>query len=376
MGPIHRLYELGQSVWLDLLDRDVLHSGELDRLISDEGIRGLTSNPTRFEHALATGTTYDDDIRRAHHAETDAHVLERIMVRDAQVACDKLRSVHEASGGRDGFASIDLSPLVAHDTEGAVGEARRLWWKVSRPNLMVKIPATNEGVATIFRCLSEGININATLIFSETRYLDVVDAYLRALEGRAGRSEPIDRVAAVTSFFLSRVDAKVDEALDALGEDEPVGEPTVPLRGRIAIANALVVREDFDAMKCGGRWIRLARLGAKPQRLSWASTSPKDEAYDALRYIEALVAPGTVATMTLEVFHAYLRAHGEESCFIRELDDAFVDPHHVLESLGSLGIDLRAIARGLETDGVRQFADSFRASLVRIAQKRRSISAA
>jgi transaldolase len=374
MNDERGLRERDPSIWLDILDRDLLHSVELDRWIGGGGLHGVTSNPSRFEQALATGSTYDEDIRRAHHEETDAHVLERVMVRDAQVACDKFQSVNEASGGHEGFASIDLSPLVAHDTEGAVSEARRLWHKVGRKNLMVKIPATREGVATTFRCLSEGINVNATLVFSETRYLDIADAYLRALEGRCHRGEPLDAVSSVVSFFVSRVDARVDEALAALG-----GTTCHALRGQIGIANAKVVHEDCEYLHGGSRWKRLAAEGAKPQRLVWASTSPKDLPSplpqgrgSPLRYVDALAGRGTVATMTPEAFRVYCELERGEERLAAGRDDA----HGALASVHALGIDLRAIANELEHEGVHRFADSFRASLAHIKGKRRSLSAA
>jgi transaldolase len=376
MNDERGLRERDPSIWLDILDRDLLQSVELDSWIGRGGVRGVTSNPSRFERALATGCTYDEDIRRAHHEETDAHVLERVMVRDAQIACDKFGSLYEASGGLEGFASIDLSPLVARDTEGAVSEARRLWYKVGRKNLMVKIPATREGVATTFRCLSEGINVNATLVFSETRYLDIADAHLRALEGRAHRGEPLEPVRSFVSFFVSRVDARVDEALATLGMS--TGHA---LRGRIGIANAKVVHEDSEYLHGGMRWKKLAAVGAKPQRLVWASTSPKDLASaiplgraGALRYVDALAGGGTVATMTPEAFRVYCERElerGEE-----QVASGRDDAHGALASLRSLGIDLRAIAHELEHEGVHRFADSFRASLAHIKGKRRSLSAA
>jgi transaldolase len=357
-------------VWIDLLDRSVLRSVELDRLIREHGVRGLTSNPTQLERTLTLRSTYDEDIRRSHRAETDAHVLERILVADARLACDKLMPIYEATDRRDGFASIDLSPLVAHDTEGAVGEAQRLWYKVARPNLMVKVPATREGVATVFRCIEEGINVNVTLLFSESRYLDVVDAYLRGLECRVARGEPIERLASVTSLFVSRVDAKVDQALSFLPEARACD--AAALRGAIAIANAKVIHEDYEDVVAGRRWARLARAGAKTQRLSWASTTPKDVSYGPLHYVDALIGADTVATMTPETLQAYV-AHATPSA---PLSSGRAAAHRSLAALGGLGIDLRALSLELEADGVRQFADSFHSSLDLIAHKRRSLSAA
>src|SRR5262245_18372232 len=296
MNPIAQLVDLGQSPWLDFLDIDLIRTGELDRLIG-AGLRGVTSNPTIFQKALSSGS-YDTDLRTAHPGATDAHVLERWMVRDIQLACDRLRPVYDREGGRDGFASIEVSPLLAHDVEGTVAEAERLWHKVARPNVLIKIPATREGVQAIFRTLGDGINVNVTLLFSVERYLEVVDAYMAALEGRIARKLPIATIASVASFFVSRVDTKVDKALDAL--KGPLAERGKKLRGRIAIANAKIAYAKLGMVTATERFARLGASGARPQRLLWASTSSKDPAYDDLHYVDALVGKDTIATMTKE----------------------------------------------------------------------------
>jgi transaldolase len=370
MDSIQRLLSLGQSVWLDFLDRDLLRNHKLVRMVRHDGLRGLTSNPTIFQKALAIGGAYDDDIRNAHREETNAHVLERAMVHDLQAACDALRPAYESTGGADGFASIEVSPLLAHDTEGSVGEARRLWHKVARPNLMVKIPATHEGIAAIFRCLCEGININITLLFSVARYGEVHDAYVRALEERVARGEPIDRIASVASFFVSRVDTKVDKALDAVHGTEAMRARA--LRGHVAIANAKIAYEAWEETTKGARYAALARAGARPQRLLWASTSTKDPAYDDLYYVEALVGRDTVDTMTLATFEVYQHRGDPRPSLSERREEA----HRELEELADLGIDFDVIAKELEDDGVRSFADAFRTSLEGIAEKRRRLSAA
>lgn len=370
MNPIHRLWELGQSAWLDFIDRALLTSGELTRMIERDGLRGLTSNPTIFQKSIAASADYDDFIRAASSAESDVDVLGRLMVRDLTLACDALRPVYESSEGADGFASIEVAPSLARDTAGSIEQARRLWKQVARPNLMVKIPGTREGLPAIERCLAEGININITLLFSVPRHLEVVDAYLRALEARVARNEPIDRIASVASFFVSRVDTKVDKALDALsGSKKECGRP---LRGRIAIANAKRAYDQFEHILVGERWQRLADRGARPQRLLWGSTSSKDPAYPELYYVEALIGAHTVDTMTPECFRAFLD-HGSPE---RRLADGREVAEQQIAGLATLGLDLEEAARELEEEGVAAFAASFDRAIDSIATKRRKLQAA
>lgn len=364
MNPIRRLHELGQSVWLDYVDRKLLTSGELDRLIINDGLGGITSNPTIFQKAIAGSSDYDDAIARAPASETTERVLERLMVKDLALACDKLRTVYDTSRGTDGFASIEVAPGAANDSARTIAEATRLWCAVDRPNLMVKIPGTRAGLAAIRECLGRGINVNITLLFSVTRYREVLEAYLGALEGRAARHEAIDRVASVASFFVSRVDAKVDKALDEL----PAGtrEAGRSLRGAIGIANATLAHEHYEQICATDRWRELAERGAHPQRLLWASTSPKDPAYRDLHYAEALVGPDTVDTMTPETLRAY-RDHGEPVARLRtERDEA----HARLAHLAKLGIDLTKITDTLEEEGIASFAESHARTLKDIAAKR------
>jgi transaldolase len=370
MNPIHRLRGLGQSAWLDFIDRALLTSGELERLIEQDGLRGLTSNPTIFQKSIAASADYDELIQGAPPSDADAVVLERLMVRDLTLACDQLRPIYDGSDGADGFASIEVAPSLARDTEGSIERARRLWNEVSRPNLMVKIPGTLEGLPAIERCLAEGININITLLFSVPRYLEVVEAYLSALEARVARDRPIDRIASVASFFVSRIDTKVDKALDALhGAGWERGRA---LRGRIAIANAQHAYEHFERILADERWERLASRGARPQRLLWGSTSPKDPAYPDLYYIDALAGAQTVDTMTPACFHAYLD-HGSPAPRLVEGQDR---AHRELDGLSALGIDLEEVAQDLEEEGVAAFAASFDEALASIAVKRLQIRAA
>jgi transaldolase len=354
MNAIHRLRELGQSVWLDFVNHELVESGELRRMIEHDGISGLTSNPTIFEKSIARSKDYDDLIEGAAPDETVARIFERICVRDIQLACDAFRATYEATAGADGFASIEVSPLAAHDTEESITQTRRLWTSVARPNVMVKIPGTREGLRAIEQCLAAGINVNITLLFSVERYEEVANAYLHALEHRRSAGMPIDRVASVASFFVSRVDVKID--------------PKVPpeLRGRAAIANAKIAFEAHDRIFSGPRWQSLAALGARPQRVLWASTSPKDPAYPDVFYAEALAGPDSVDTMTKETVRAYLD-HGRPEL---RLTKNVADAHTLLAQLGMRGVDFAKALAELEDEGVQAFAKSYAEALATIAKKR------
>lgn len=364
MNRLRRLEALGQSVWLDFIDRQLLASGELDRLIAEDGLRGLTSNPTIFQKAIASSNDYDGLIRSAPASASTQSLLERLMSAELTVACDKLRPVYEGSGGSDGFGSIEVAPGLARDCPGSVEAACRLWSAVDRPNLMVKIPGTRAGLPAIESCLAHGININITLLFSVPRYREVVEAYLRALEARAARNDAVDRIASVASFFVSRVDTKVDKALDTLPGAQRAAARA--LRGRIAIANAKLAYEEYERIYASERWKVLAARGAHPQRLLWASTSTKDPAYPDVYYVDALIGPDTVDTMTPASMHAYLE-HGEPQARLAwERDRA----HEQMVELGPLGIDFGRVAEELEDEGVASFADSYGKALESIAKKR------
>ena len=365
MNRIRRLEELGQSVWLDHIDHELIASGELERLVWRDGLRGVTSNPTIFQKAIAGSQSYDALLRDAAPSETDEALLERVMVRELTRACDVLRPVYDATGGGDGFASIEVAPSVASDCAGSVEQACRLWAAVARPNLMVKIPGTQAGLPAIESCLAHGININVTLLFSVPRYREVVEAYFKALEGRASRNEPVERIASVASFFVSRVDTKVDEALDALeGERRSAGRA---LRGKIGIANARLAYAEYERLYTSARWKRLAARGARAQRLLWASTSTKDPEYPDVYYIDALAGPETVDTMTPESFRAYLD-HGDPAS---RLEDGRDRAREQMEALASLGIDFSRVADELEDEGVEKFAKSYDEAVKSIAAKRK-----
>ncbi len=368
MHPIHSLRALGQSVWLDFIDHRMLASGKLERMIDADGLAGLTSNPTIFQKSIDASTSYDDVIRSASPSETDEAIFERIQVRDIRLACDLFRSLYEKSGGGDGFVSIEVPPSYARDTKGSIEQARKLWDKVNRRNVMVKIPGTREGLAAIETCLADGININITLLFSVARYVDVAQAYMRAQEARAHRGEPIDRVASVASFFVSRVDTKVDKVLDGLAE--PERERAKALRGQIAIANAKIANAECERIVASDRFRRLEGSGARRQRLLWASTSTKDPAYPDTYYAEALIGPNTIDTMTLETFRAYID-HGKPEVRLTKNGRA----KEMLAALAGVGIDMMRVTDELEDEGIRLFSQSYDKAIASIAEKRKTLAA-
>jgi transaldolase len=367
-NPLVRLGALGQSPWLDYITRDLLQTGELRRLIAEDGLRGMTTNPTIFEKAVAGSDRYDADIRSlADGGLKPGEIFEALAVADVRAACDLFLSLYEATDGGDGFVSIEVSPELAADTEGTVREARRLWEAVDRPNIMIKIPGTLEGLPAVTRCLARGINVNVTLLFSVERHRQVMEAYLTALEQRRARRDPINRLASVASFFVSRVDTKLDPVLEKHGDPAARG-----LRGTIAIANALVAYDAFQQTFRGPRWDALAREGARVQRPLWASTSTKDPAYQDTHYVEPLVAPDTVNTLPPETFAAY-RDHGRPAvCFAAALPQA----RERLETLVRVGIKLEDVTRALESEGVQKFTASYAALLNGVGQKAMALSGA
>ena len=371
VNPLQRLGELGQSVWYDFIRRDLYQGPDLKRLIDEEGLRGMTSNPTIFQKAIAESPLYDEDIRRAGAAGKDpAAIFEALAVADVRAAADIFRPVYDASGGDDGFVSIEVGPRLARDTQGTIAEARRLWSSCGRPNVMVKIPGTAEGIPAIRQCLSEGININITLLFSVPRYREVMEAYLSALEDRVRRKEKVDRIRSVASFFVSRVDTNVDKKLDALTKS---GNPKAAiLRAKLAIANARVAYQAFQEVFGAPRFGGLKGEAARLQRPLWASTSTKDPSLPDLYYVEALIAPTSVDTMPPETFAAY-RDHGDPKVRIAE---DLPGAQAAFRQLAEVGIDFAAVARELEDEGVQKFSDSFDGVIRTIAEKERSMRVA
>jgi len=353
---------LGQSIWLDYIDRRLLTGGELKRLV-DIGVRGLTSNPTIFEKAVSDSTDYDgamhDAVRASPHANASA-ICEKLMTEDIKMAADILRPVYDASEGADGFVSLEVSPRLARDAAGTIAEAKRLWREVDRPNLMIKVPGTREGVPAIEALIAEGINVNATLLFSAAHSEAVASAYIRGLE----RHPQPRRVASVASFFVSRVDTVVDKALERVGTPKALA-----LRGKTAIANTKSVYARFQETFHGDSFARLRQRGARVQRPVWGSTSTKNPTYSDVLYIEGLIGPDTVNTMPPETLKAYL-AHGAvQPSLLQGLDDA----RQCLAEAGHLGIDLAAVTEQLQVDGVAAFAASFDKLLAAIDGKRQRL---
>jgi transaldolase len=377
VNPLRRLAELGQSVWYDYIRRDLYRGSELKRLIEEDGLRGMTSNPTIFEKAIAETELYDEDMRRlASEGADSATIFESLAVDDVRRAAETFQSVHETTGGDDGFVSIEVRPQLARDTEGSVAEARRLWKACDRPNVMVKIPATEEGIPAIRRCLSEGININITLLFSVPRYRQVMEAYLQAMDERIGAGQAVEHVRSVASFFVSRVDTNVDKKLDGIATDEGRADRdrqrARDLRGKVAIANARIAYQAFQEVFAGSRFARLKEKGVRHQRPLWASTSTKDPAYPDLYYVEALVAPDSVNTMPPETFEAY-RDHGDPKVRIH---DDLPAAHSVFRGLAELKIDEQQISRELEAQGAEKFFDSYDRVLKAVEKKEELIDAA
>ena len=364
LNPLLRLGLLGQSVWYDYITRDLIGSGTLTRLITEDGLRGMTSNPTIFDKAIAGSRLYDDDIRRlSEQGRTTSEIFEALAVADVQSACDAFTPVHRQSGGTDGFVSLEVSPTLAHNTQGTIREAERLWKAVGRPNAMIKIPGTRAGLPAITQSIAAGINVNVTLLFAVERYAEVIDAFLEGVERRLDRGLPVQSIASVASFFVSRVDGKVDALLDRT--------PGHPLRGKIAVANACSAYGVFERTLTTTRWARLARAGARPQRPLWASTSTKDPRLPDIYYVEQLVAPRTVNTMPPETLEAY-RDHGKPA--VRIHDGVAAAPGLLLE-LSEGGIDLGSVTRELEDDGVAKFAASHAAVLAGIEAKAGALAA-
>jgi transaldolase/glucose-6-phosphate isomerase len=357
VNPVQQLHELGQSVWLDYIRKDLLESGELAQLISDGEVRGVTSNPTIFQQAIGNSSLYDEAARSMAQAGwSDEQVFESLAVDDIRAATDLFLPVYEDSEGADGFVSIEVSPRLAYDTSATLGEARRLWSEVNRPNVMIKIPATEPGLPAIEQAISEGINVNVTLVFSLKRYAQVMQAYLQGLERRLQAGHSLDHVASVASFFVSRVDTLVDGLLEALLREEgPKAPRAVALLGKAAIANAKLAYAQFKAFFDDDRFTLLLEQGARLQRPLWASTSTKNPAYRDVLYVENLIGPHTVNTLPPATLASF-REHGQAALSIEEGLSA---ARAQLEALAELGISMDQVTEQLEREGVQKFAESF-----------------
>jgi transaldolase / glucose-6-phosphate isomerase len=374
MNPLRALAEKGQSVWLDFLSRDIIANGQLKRLIDDDGLSGITSNPSIFEKAIGESDSYDDEIKRLVGKGDTAlgTIYEHLVTADITAAADMLRPLYDKTEGRHGFVSLEVSPYLAMDTAGTIEEARRLWAAVGRDNIFIKVPGTKPGIPAIRQLLAEGLNINITLLFSQQVYEEVVGAFLSALEERAAAGKPIDRIASVASFFVSRIDTVVDKQLDeaaARAKSDAERAALTRLRGKVAIANAKLAYQRWQERFSGSRWEKLKKLGARPQQLLWASTGTKNPAYSDVLYIEELIGPETVNTMPEKTMDAF-RDHGKVSGSLTTDVDAAAE---TLTAIERAGISLDAVTAELVDDGVTLFSDAFDKLNAAIAEKRRRI---
>jgi transaldolase len=353
-NPILELRKLGQSVWLDDIGRGMLEDGSLARLIRDDGIAGLTSNPAIFAHAIMSDARYGRRIAQLLPTVSSGLALyEELALEDLKDAAGLLRPLYDSSSGGEGFVSMEVSPHLADDSAGSGKEAQRLWKRLAIPNAFIKIPGTEAGLPAIRDSIAAGININVTLLFSPERYRSVASAYMQGLEKRAAAGQPLAKVASVASFFLSRIDTAVDKLLDALaGRGQPAARS---LRGKAAIASACRAYEIYEEMLATPQWQALAARGARPQRLLWASTSTKDPSYSPIKYVEELVVPDTVNTMPLETIDAYRRTGRPELRLERHIAEA----SDVREGLERLDVDFEVVAQQLEREGVAKFIEPF-----------------
>lgn len=360
-NPLTGLNALSQSIWLDYIDRQILDDGTLTAFIEQDRLAGLTSNPAIFEKAITGGGCYAEAIATLQAGQADREtVYEHLVLADIGRAADAFRPVYEASDGKDGYVSIEVSPLLARDTEASVAEARELWQRLSRPNIMIKVPGTTEGLPAIRQLLIEGINVNVTLLFSVGRYLEVLGVYQEALESRLAAGQPLAKVASVASFFLSRIDVKVDAQLDTLIEaGGEVAERARSLRGQAAIASAAFAFRRFQETCEQARWQSLLAADARPQRLLWASTSSKDPAFSDIKYVEALIAPDTVNTLPLKTLNAY-RDHGRPETRIEQAIEA---APAVMHGLAELDIDMKQVDQALEDEGIDKFVKPYESLL-------------
>lgn len=356
-NPLLKLESYGQSIWLDFINRGMLVSGELRRLIEGDGLSGVTSNPSIFEKAIIETRDYDDAIRDLlREGRSAAEIYEELAVEDIRTTADLFRPVFDRSGGMDGFVSLEVAPNLARDTAGTILEARRLWTRVDRPNVLIKVPGTWEGLPAIRQLISEGINVNVTLLFGIHRYHAVAEAYIDGLEELVAQKRPLNRVVSVASFFLSRIDVLIDSLLEKkLEEGSPDADLAGSLRGEVAVASAKIAYQMWKEIFADQRFQRLAARGANSQRVLWASTGTKNPAYSDVKYVEALVGPQTVNTLPLETLNAY-RDHGNPAL---RLEEGVVEARQCLKLLDEVGIDLVAVTQQLEDEGVEKFVKPF-----------------
>ena len=369
MGMLNDLEDAGQAVWLDFLDRKFLANGDFKKLVEEDGVTGVTSNPSIFEKAMGQGSDYDRGLTAFDKANPGAPAIDRyeaMAIEDLRTAADILRPAYDRLGGKDGYASLEVSPYIADDTDETIAQAADLWRRVDRPNLMIKIPGTRAGAPAIAASIAHGININVTLLFGLDAYRMVAEAHVAGLEERLRQGQPIDKVAGIASFFVSRIDTAIDKEIDrrvAAGDAD--SDALKALRGKVAIANAKLAYAWYLDFIASDRWRALAAKGAMPQRLLWASTGTKDPAYPDTLYIDTLIGPDTVSTMPPKTMDAF-RDHGTvEPTLTRDIDEA----RHILAEADRLGLDLDGVTDRLVTEGVASFAKSLDSLLAAIAHK-------
>lgn len=370
---LESLGDLGQSIWLDYIRRDLIASGELQRLITNDGLRGMTSNPAIFEKAIADSTAYDADILAlAQQGKNSTEIYEAISQRDVQSAADAFKPLYEHSSGVDGYVSLEVNPHLAHDTQGTIAEARRLWAALDRPNVLIKVPATSEGLPAIQQLIRDGINVNVTLLFGLPRYQEVAEAYLSGIEARVADGKTVSSMASVASFFIGRIDALIDPILDSLiTKNDRQASLAKQVQGQTAIASAKLAYHAYVATCASERFTALAARGVRSQRLLWASTSTKNAAYSDVKYVDALIGPDTVNTVPPATLSAY-RDHGTPA---NRLAEDLAGARWIMERLPELGIDIDALTQRLEDEGVAKFITPFD-TLMQIVTKRSAQGAA
>ena len=372
-NPLVGLKELGQSVWLDNLSRKLIKSGELKRLIDEEGLSGITSNPTIFQKAISGSIDYDTSVRRMldKGIRDEKGVFLGLTIEDVSTAADMLWPVYQSTKGLDGFVSIEVSPDLAYDTEATLAEARRLFSVIGKKNILVKVPATKQGLPAIEQLTSEGVNVNITLLFSVKRYEEVAEAYLRGLEKRANQGKPIHEITSVASFFVSRVDTLTDKLLEvrlSSAGSKAEKEKISALLGKAAVANAKIAYKKYKGIFAGKRFSAVKEKGGRIQRLLWGSSGTKNPKYSDIKYVQELIGPDSINTMPETTMMAF-KDHGQVKITI---DDALEDAERLFPELRSIGIDIDEVAEQLEREGVQLFSDSFFSLLKEIAKKRDS----
>jgi len=359
---VKQIHSFGQSIWLDFIDRQIMTSGKLKSLIDDDGVRGVTSNPAIFEKAITSSSDYDADIKAlADSGKTNEELFFSLAIKDIQKATDLFKGVYDESKGEDGYVSLEVSPFLALKTDETTKQALELWKAVGRDNVMIKIPGTQPGLAAIRKTISEGLNINVTLLFGLPRYEAVAEAYISGLEDRVAAGKSVEGISSVASFFLSRIDVLVDPMLDEKG----LGD----LKGEVAIASAKKAYEIYKKVFSTDRWKKLAAKGAKPQRLLWASTSSKNPAFKDTKYVEALIGPDTVDTVPLETIEAF-RDHGVAA---NVLENDLEGATEVLEKLKKAGISIDKITQQLEDEGIDKFNKPFEKLLQSIEDQKAKV---